>query len=129
MTKRTTRDLIDTLRSEAEAEDVIRTGLVVGFDERTAMVWSSDEEPLEALNGMVREGGLPVGMTWFRASGLEVDTLPEFEGVEWAKKYLASVMGEIARGLAHHLGVEDEDLAGTRAEALIRAMEKGQRPG
>ncbi len=108
MEKRTTKDLVDDLMARAGEEGVLRAGLVVGFEDRTETVWSTDTHALRTLNGLLREGGIPVGLARFENGGLEVNTLPEFEGVEWAERYLVSIAREIMQGLALHLGVDYE---------------------
>lgn len=124
MAKRSTQDLIEGLAEEAEPEDVARAGLVVGFDERTEVVWSSDPEPLESLNALVRSGGVPVGIARLMQGGIHVSTLPELDGVEWAEKYLATITGEIMRGLADHLGVDAQQVYGQDVEAMLRQIER-----
>ncbi len=106
MEQRTTKDLVDGLLEKAQGEGVLRAGLVVGFEDRTEMVWSADSAPVRKLNDLMRKGGIPLGLARFLDGGLEVDPLPEFEGVAWAEQYLASVAGTIMRGLAEHLGAE-----------------------
>jgi hypothetical protein len=123
MAKRSTKDLVESLMEEAEPDDVARAGLVVGFEDRTEVVWSSDPAPLETLNGFMRAGGMPVGIARLKQGGVHVSALRELDGVEWAEKYLATVTAEIMRGLADHLGVDARQVHGVDIEEMLRQIE------
>ncbi len=124
MGKRSTKELVDELMAEAGPEDVARAGLVVGFEDRTEVVWSSDPEPLKSLNSHVREGGIPVGIARLKEGGVHVSPLPELDGAEWAEKYLATITGEIMRGLADHLGMDAQQVHGTDVDEMLRQIER-----
>lgn len=128
MAKQTTQELIAVLEKAAEPEDVIRAGLVVGFEERTETVWAADAEPLRDLEAHVRAGGLPVGVIRFDREGVEVTPLAEYRGEEWAEKYLATIVGEVTRGLLRHLGVDEADIASSPRDALLQQLRKNAPP-
>jgi hypothetical protein len=92
MKRRTTRDLVDALCTEAS-----RTGpaaLVVAMASRTALVQSADPEPLLELHRLLRSGGRPVGILMYPAAdGAEIraEPLRECAGEAWVDGYLRAV--------------------------------------
>jgi hypothetical protein len=84
--KRTTADLIEEL--EAEAGTFTNAALVVGFESTTVFVFSTDDYRLDKLDGLVRNGGEPIGIFGIDLShgllNLHRRTLDEYANASWA---------------------------------------------
>ena|ERR1700730_6641635 len=91
---RSTRELIDAL-DEEPAESGAVVALVVAFKKFTKFVFTGHSNKLEKLNGLVREGGEPVGIIVITAKGKEgnvrVCALPEYEGDREIQNFLATL--------------------------------------
>lgn len=100
---RTTADLVTELRETANGADA--AALVVGFEKKTKFVWAHDQDPLAALNAHIQAGGEPVGLAVRRDQHLEVTPLREYQGTEWVRQYLSSLLASFAQE-ARHAGIK-----------------------
>ena len=90
---RTTADLIAEL--DAEANNFTKAALVVGLESTTMFVFSTDENRLDKLDGLVRNGGEPIGMFGIDIShGLNAHhrCLEEYAEESWAERYLETLL-------------------------------------
>ena len=93
MPKRSTEDIVDEMKKEAEKFD--RAGIAVVFaggDEtvKVNLVASNESDPLSKLNDLVEEGGEPIGLIGVRLNPLRVSRrlFTEYEAEEWAHEEL-----------------------------------------
>jgi DNA helicase HerA-like ATPase len=91
---RSTADLIEEL--DREAGNFTRAALVVGFENTTTYVFSTDENRLDALNDLVRNGGEPIGLFGIDLShgllNVHHRTLDEYADASWAERYLEALL-------------------------------------
>ena len=104
---RTTRDLVNELRGAAG--EVLIAALVVGFDNHTEFVWSTDAEPLEKLDTLVSAGGEPVGIITHDEQGTHARPLIEYQGEEWVEEYLISLLAQV-RDTFRNAGIRTGEL-------------------
>ena len=107
---RSTMDLIAELELEAAEHNFSMLGVAVGFEERTEFVFSCDDDRLEKLNELVRNGGEPIGLVGFRESDLSGTAafycrpLAECANEEWVGGYLEALIEPMRRAL-HQMGI------------------------
>jgi hypothetical protein len=91
---RTTDDLIAEL--DEEAGNFTSAALVVGFENTTTYVFSTDEHRLDTLNDLVRNGGEPIGLFGIDLShgmlNIHHRTLDEYADASWAERYLEALL-------------------------------------
>jgi hypothetical protein len=92
--KRNTVDLIEEL--DGEAGNFTNAALVVGFDDRTAYVFSNDENRLTKLNDMIQSGGEPIGLFGIDMHhgllSIHHRLLAEHAEESWAERYLEALL-------------------------------------
>ncbi len=66
---RKTADLVNEMLSEAKTALIV--AIVVGFEQETKFVFSTQKQPLRDLNDLIQKGGSPIGLLRFdrEASG------------------------------------------------------------
>ncbi len=98
MARRTTRDLIRELCTEAARQD--SAALVVAVGNHTDLVYFADPDPLTRLNRLLQSGGRPVGILGYRTIAGETrwSTRPLQECADEASvpPYLEAVAAEAA---------------------------------
>jgi hypothetical protein len=91
---RKTSDLIDEMIKEAKNAWLV--AMVIGFENETKFVFSSQRHPLEELNQYVQKGGSPIGLLRFDKENSTIQgsyrPFREYENAEWVKKYLAGLL-------------------------------------
>lgn len=91
---RKTADLINEMLTEAKNAYLV--AIAVGFEDDTRFVFSSQKQPLAALNQLVQKGGSPIGLLRFDKENSQVQgsyrPFEEYANEEWAKKYLAGLL-------------------------------------
>ncbi len=102
MARRTTRDLIRELCTEAQRQE--SAALVVAFRSHTDLVYFADPNPLTRLNQLLQSGGRPVGILAYRSVAGEtrwsVRPLQECADEPWVSSYLQAVAAvEAAAGM------------------------------
>jgi len=97
---RKTSDLVQEMQEEAKTTWLV--AIVVGFEQDTRFVFSSEKNPLESLNKFVKTGGAPIGLLRFDKEFSTVQgsyrPFEEYAQEEWVKTYLAGLLentGEI----------------------------------
>ena len=97
-----TSDLIEEMREVAKTAWLV--AIAVGFETETKFVFSSSSHPLEDLNRLVKKGGAPVGLLRFEKENDSVQgsyrPFVEYENEQWAKKYLADLLGSTGEIIA-----------------------------
>lgn len=97
-TMRKTSDLINEMLAEAKKAWLV--AIVVGFENETLFVFSSQKQPLQELNRLVQKGGSPIGLLRFDKDGSDLQgsyrPFEEYADAEWAKKYLAGLLDNAA---------------------------------
>lgn len=93
MTRRTTRDLIRELCTEAARQE--SAALVVAVGHHTDLVYFADPDPLTRLNQLLQSGGRPIGILAYHTVAGEtqwsVHPLQECAGEPWVPAYLQAV--------------------------------------
>jgi hypothetical protein len=91
---RKTSDLVNEMLKEAKNAWLV--AIVVGFENDTRFVFSSQKQPLVELNQLVQQGGSPVGLLRFDKENSQVQgsyrPFEEYAQEEWANKYLAGLL-------------------------------------
>jgi hypothetical protein len=91
---RKTSDLVNEMLKETKSAWLV--AIAVGFENETRFVFSSQMQPLAALNQMVQKGGSPIGLLRFDKENSQIQgsfrPFEEYENEEWAKNYLASLL-------------------------------------
>lgn len=94
MERRTTRDLIRELCTEAVGQE--SAALVVAVGQHTALVHYADPDPLTRLNLLLQSGGRPVGILATRTIAGETRwvarPLRECADEAWVRRYLQAVV-------------------------------------
>lgn len=97
---RKTSDLVNEMQKEAKTAFLV--AIAVGFEKETQFVFSSQKQPLAALNLLVQKGGSPIGLLRFDKENSQIQgsyrPFEEYANEEWIKKYLAGLLdntGEI----------------------------------
>ncbi len=93
---RKTSDLVNEML--AVAKDAWLVAIVIGFQDETKFVFSSQQNPLEALNRLVQKGGSPIGLLRFSRVNGKVQgsyrPFEEYENEPWVTGYLAGLLAE-----------------------------------
>jgi hypothetical protein len=106
---RSTKDLIAELRAEAANADVVV--LAVGFPNETKMIPATftDAEALKELNGLLAQGGYPLGFVRITRQGdqrsVERRCLPEYQGDPVPDRALQQICQNLADGMERQYGV------------------------
>ncbi len=91
---RKTSDLVNEMLKEAKTAWLV--AIVVGFEQETKFVFSSQKQPLGELNQLVQKGGSPIGLLRFEKEDTQVQgsfrPFEEYANEEWATKYLAGLL-------------------------------------
>jgi hypothetical protein len=99
--KRTTVDLIEEL--DTEADNFTMAALVVGFENTTMYVFSTEADRLDRLDELVRNGGEPIGMFGIDMHhgllSVHHRTLDECASESWAERYLEGLLDGFKDGL------------------------------
>lgn len=102
---RSTIDLINEMEREAAEHDFDVLGIAVGFDDDTKFVFASDNDRLEKLNELVRNGGEPIGLLGFLPSesrgtaAFYSRPFEEYADQEWVRGYLNQLIERLRRAL------------------------------
>jgi hypothetical protein len=91
---RKTSDLVNEMLKETKSAWLV--AIAVGFENDTRFVFSSQVQPLTALNQLVQKGGSPIGLLRFEKENSQIQgsfrPFEEYANEEWAKKYLADLL-------------------------------------
>lgn len=91
---RETSDLVNEMLAEAKTAWLV--AIAVGFENETKFVFSSQMQPLAALNRLVEKGGYPIGLLRFDKQNSKVEgsyrPFEEYANEEWVQKYLAGLL-------------------------------------
>lgn len=91
---RETSDLVNEMLTEAKKAWLV--AIAVGFENETKFVFSSQRNPLEELNKLVKTGGYPIGLLRFEKENSKVEgsyrPFQEYANEEWVIKYLAGLL-------------------------------------
>jgi hypothetical protein len=91
---RETSDLVGEMLAEAKTAWLV--AIAVGFENDTKFVFSSQMQPLAALNRLVEKGGYPIGLLRFDKQNSKVEgsyrPFEEYANEEWVQKYLAGLL-------------------------------------
>ncbi len=91
---RKTSDLINEMLAEAKKAWLV--AIVVGFENETKFVFSSQRQPLKDLNQLVQKGGYPIGLLRFDKEDSQIQgsyrPFEEYGNEEWVKNYLAGLL-------------------------------------
>ena len=75
---------------------VATVAIVVGFEQETEFVFSTQKQPLRDLNQLVQKGGSPIGLLRFDKESDQIQgsyrPFEEYASEEWAKKYLEGLL-------------------------------------
>jgi hypothetical protein len=115
---RTTKDLIEELRSRAEGAFV--AGIVVGFENKTEFVWANAPDALGDLNALVEHGGEPVALCRMdKAEGVvnySLQPLEEYANQSWLNGYLDALGTTFVKLLAAQTGASIGDIKRVRPD-------------
>lgn len=91
---RNTLDLVNEMREEAKKAWLV--AIVVGFENETKFVFSSDSHSLEELNQLVQNGGSPIGLLRFEKENNTIQgayrPFEEYENETWIREYLNGLL-------------------------------------
>lgn len=91
---RETADLVGEMLEEAKAAWLV--AIAVGFENDTKFVFSTQNQPLAALNRLVEKGGHPIGLLRFEKQSSRVEgsyrPFEEYANEEWVLTYLAGLL-------------------------------------
>ena len=77
---RKTSDLVNEMLKEAKGAWLV--AIVVGFENETQFVFSSQKQPLGELNRLVQKGGSPIGLLRFDKEGTaDTGIIPPLRGI------------------------------------------------
>jgi len=83
------KELVNALR--AAPASWMDTAIVVVFDDRVELVGEDHPDPINRLDSLQEQGGLPIGLAGLKSSGysargLLVQVFHEYEGQAWAHR-------------------------------------------
>ena len=91
---RNTWDLVNEMREEAKTAWLV--AIVVGFENETKFVFSSNNQSLEELNRLIQSGGAPVGLLRFEKENSTIQgsyrPFQEYGNETWVKEYLKGLL-------------------------------------
>lgn len=95
----------------AEAKTAFLVAIVVGFEQETKFVFSTQKQPLGDLNTLIKKGGFPLGLLRFDKDDTAVQgsyrPFEEYAGQEWVNTYLAGLLDNtqeiVSMGLQQNL--------------------------
>ena len=91
---RNTSDLVHEMREEAKTAWLV--AIVVGFENETKFVFSSNNQPLEELNRLITRGGAPMGLLRFEKENTTIQgayrPFQEYEHEPWVTDYLKGLL-------------------------------------
>lgn len=105
---RSTVELIAELERESQNFDAV--GIAVGFEKNASLIFADAADRLEKLNAALTAGGQAIGLigvTW-KGKTLTVFSrlFREYEGEEWAGKFLADLSDSCGQKLSRWSGTK-----------------------
>jgi len=111
---RNTREIVQELAAEQAGKRFKTVALVVGFDQSTEFVFEADQNGLVRLEGLMAEGGHPIGMVGLVTEGvwpgIYARPLAEHAQEDWVDGYLNKICDIFAR-VARAQGLLAQDFA------------------
>jgi hypothetical protein len=91
---RNSADLVQEMLTEAKGAYLV--AIAVGFSDDTRFVFSTERQPLRALNALITRGGSPIGLLRFDREGTAIQgsyrPFEEYAAQGWVQGYLAGLL-------------------------------------